>query len=341
MAATLTVVTEETMVARPIPVDEIAPGENDRTNFDVADLQSLADDIARRGLDQPITVRRMPTAWSGNRYQIVAGERRWRAHKLAGLPTILAFVRTMTDAEAADAMLAENMVRVDLTPLQEARAYQKRIDAGQTLQHIAKVAGKQRTCDVQARLNLLRLCPELCEALEHGVLSVGQAQVIADADFGSDPSDRRELQMVVFRHLREHPAPTLAWLRSHVAELEMKAQQLGMFGDDDFSADFTTLSDWQPPDEEPPLPGRDDPPAFDGMACDRLRAEAEFWDDAADRWRIRWGKPRHAEQCKLVADQLRRSAETVRGSDIAPLNALVGRLTAQGVPLAQILAAME
>lgn len=324
-----------TRTAKALPLSLIDPGTNDRTEFDPVKLQELADSIAARGLDQPVTVRPKP----GGRYQLAAGERRWRAHQLAGLPTILAFVRDLDDAEYADVMLAENTAREDLGPWDEARAYRKRVDDGQTIEHIATVAGRQPDF-IRKRLALLNLCPDLSDALQRGVLTVGYAQVIAEAEFGRDPADIRELQMTAFRHYRDHPAPTLNWFRSHVAELEMQAAQMGLFDGDFSGAEFSTLAEFKPP-EPPALPGQNDPPAFRGTATERLRAEAGWWREQGELWIRRMGKPQNARLCEAVADQLDRSAEAVRGTDLDAVNDLIGRLAEAGVDWSMLNAAME
>ena len=110
-------------VVERVPIDAIAPGDNDREDFDAAALQELADSIGQYGLAQPITVRPV----GRDRFQIVAGERRWRACRLLGWPTIPALVREMDDETASGVMLLENVQRAELNPIEEARAYARRM----------------------------------------------------------------------------------------------------------------------------------------------------------------------------------------------------------------------
>ena len=135
--------------------DLIIPGDNDRTVFDSTALQQLAESIRQDGLTQPITVRPVsfcpqcsrreiqPFACSCDtelqaRYEIVAGERRFRACSLLGMDEIPAIVRTLDDEQAAAIMLLENIQRVDINPIDEARAYQKRMQLGWSLAKLSE-----------------------------------------------------------------------------------------------------------------------------------------------------------------------------------------------------------
>jgi ParB family chromosome partitioning protein len=149
-----------------VRLDLIDPGPNDRTTFDADALTELAASIAEVGLLQPVTVRPV-----GNRYEIVAGERRWRAHRLLGAETIDALVRDLDDRQAADAMIVENLSRADLNPMEEAEAYRSRIDRfGMTVDELAATAGVDAT-RVRRRLELLNLVPEAMELLRAGQLN--------------------------------------------------------------------------------------------------------------------------------------------------------------------------
>lgn len=107
-----------------LPYAQVQPGQNDRTVFRPEELEALAASIQADGLIQPITVRPTP----GGRFEIVAGERRYRAIGLLGWETVPAIVRDLTDEQASTIMLLENVHRVDIDPVDEARAYQSRID---------------------------------------------------------------------------------------------------------------------------------------------------------------------------------------------------------------------
>lgn len=161
-----------------IPVDEIVTADNDRKKFDEKDLANLAESIREHGLAQPITVRRLLAG-----YELVAGERRWRAHKLLGKATIDAIVRDdMDDSSAASVMLAENTARVDLSPIEEARAYRSRMDRfGDSVEQVAVRAGVAPS-RVRWRLDLLRLAPDLQDMVDTGALKPGFAWELIELD---------------------------------------------------------------------------------------------------------------------------------------------------------------
>lgn len=151
---------------RALPLELIDPGPNDRKHFDETALGELAASIAERALLQPITVRPR-----GDRYEIVAGERRWRAHRLLGAKTVDALVRDLDDRDAADAMLVENLSRENLNPMDEADAYRSRIDRfGATVEGLARAAGVD-VSRVRRRLELLNLVPEAADLLRAGQLN--------------------------------------------------------------------------------------------------------------------------------------------------------------------------
>lgn len=148
-----------------IPTAKIVAGDNDRTQFDPAGLQALADSFQTIGLAQPITVR--PTA---DGYRIVAGERRFRASQLIGWTHIDAIVRDdLTDDAESGLMLAENVTRVDLDPVTEAAAYRKRLDDGWTIQQLSEATGISDGV-IRQRLRLLDLHPHVRSAVACGEL---------------------------------------------------------------------------------------------------------------------------------------------------------------------------
>lgn len=166
-----------------IPLGDIRPGDNDRKEFDDEELLSLSQSIAELGLGMAILVR--PTPDGPTPYQLVAGERRWRAHQLppcVHLTTIKAIINSdMTDQQASAMMLAENTGRVDLRHLEEARAYAKRAAEGLTVAEIARQAGVAEF-RVQWRLDLLSLCDEAQHAIEAGLLPPGPALELRKLD---------------------------------------------------------------------------------------------------------------------------------------------------------------
>jgi len=145
-----------------------------RKSFDENALAGLAASISTHGLLQPILVRPLPN----DRYQIIAGERRWRASKMAGLTEIPAIVLTQDEAETAEISLIENIQREDLNPLEEALAYRALIDNfGLTQEKLAERVGKSRPA-IANTLRLLDLPEELLPLLKDGTLSAGHARTL-------------------------------------------------------------------------------------------------------------------------------------------------------------------
>ncbi|MDR1464047.1 MAG: ParB/RepB/Spo0J family partition protein [Oscillospiraceae bacterium] len=145
-----------------------------RRHFDETALVELAKSVADHGILQPILVRPMP---SGS-YQIVAGERRWRAARAAGLAEIPAVIREMTDEEAMAAALIENLQREDLNPMEEAMGYRQLMDScGLTQEEAARRLGKSRPVVANA-LRLLKLPEPIAELVREGQLSAGHARAL-------------------------------------------------------------------------------------------------------------------------------------------------------------------
>lgn len=161
-----------------LPVSDIDPGDNDRIQFDEEALAQLAESIRRNGLAQPISVRPKE-----GRYEIVAGERRFRAiAEVLGWPTITAVVRDMDDRTASDVMLVENLARIDLDPVAEARSFQRRMDRFDIgTADIAATAGVSQK-RVTNRLKLLNLIPEAQHLVAVGQLKVGWTDVLSVLD---------------------------------------------------------------------------------------------------------------------------------------------------------------
>ncbi|MCL2742009.1 MAG: ParB/RepB/Spo0J family partition protein [Oscillospiraceae bacterium] len=144
-----------------------------RKSFDDGALGELRDSILEHGVVQPIIVRKVARG-----YEIVAGERRWRAAKLAGLATVPAIVREATHTQAMELALVENLQREDLNPMEEARAYETLAkDHGQTQEQIAKAVGRSRPAVANA-LRLLDLPPEAQGMLAAGAISPGHGRAI-------------------------------------------------------------------------------------------------------------------------------------------------------------------
>lgn len=161
--------------AQLLPLQKVEPNPlQPRKNFDPDELQALADSIAMHGVIQPLTVRQLPSGF----YQIIAGERRWRAARMAGLSEIPVVVIEADDKKAMELALIENLQRADLNPIEEAQGYQQLMtDYGMTQELAAERVGKSRPAVANA-LRLLSLCPAVLELVEQGRLSAGHARAL-------------------------------------------------------------------------------------------------------------------------------------------------------------------
>lgn len=158
-----------------LPLSRIEPRQDQpRDQFDEDRLQDLAASIARHGLIQPVIVRHLP---NGD-YQIIAGERRWRAARIAGLSEIPVRVLEADDRSVVELALVENLQREDLNPMEEARGYQKLIsDYSLTQEEAAAGVGKSRSAVTNA-LRLLNLSAPVADLVERGALSAGHARAL-------------------------------------------------------------------------------------------------------------------------------------------------------------------
>ena len=158
-----------------LPIYKVEPNpDQPRQDFDEEELQALADSITVHGIIQPLTVREMPNGY----YQIIAGERRWRAARMANLSDVPAVIIEADDKKAMELALIENLQRQDLNPLEEALGYQTLMNEyGLTQEEAAGRVGKSRPAVANA-LRLLGLCPEVQERVRKGELSAGHARAI-------------------------------------------------------------------------------------------------------------------------------------------------------------------
>src|SRR4051812_10446699 len=178
---------EATPELRRLPVELISPNPRQpRQSFDEEALLSLAGSLRERGLLQPVLVRPRP----GGTYELIAGERRWRAAQLAGLDTLPAVVQEHADAESLELALIENMAREDLNPVEEARACALLVDElGLTREDVGRRVGRSRVA-VSNLMRLLDLPDEILELLTEGRLSEGHGRALLTAP---DHADRRRL----------------------------------------------------------------------------------------------------------------------------------------------------
>lgn len=164
---------------RTLPVELVVPNPRQpRRAFDPDALQALADSIADRGMLQPVLVRPMP----GGRYELVAGERRWRATQLAGLGELPALVQERDDATTLQAALIENMARADLNPVEEARAISALVeDMGLTREAVGRMVGRSRVA-ISNLLRILDLPDETLDLIGEGRLTEGHGRAVLLAD---------------------------------------------------------------------------------------------------------------------------------------------------------------
>src|SRR6202165_191658 len=164
-----------TIGLREVPVGDIRPNPwQPRTHFDEQDLEELAQSIREHGVLQPVLVSQQPDG----SFQLITGERRWRAVQLAGMPTVPAMVKEATPQASLEMALVENIQRRDLNPLEEAHAFRQLIEEhGLTQERLAQRIGKSRVA-VTNTLRLLHLPDAVRQALANGVVSEGHARAI-------------------------------------------------------------------------------------------------------------------------------------------------------------------
>ena len=175
---------------RQLPLEFLQRGKyQPRIDFDEAALQELADSIKSQGVMQPIVVRSI----GADRYEIVAGERRWRASQLAALDTIPAIVRDISDETAIAMALIENIQRENLNPLEEARALKRlQTEFGLSQKEVATAVGKSRPV-IANLMRLLSLEREVSDMLEHGRINAGHGKVLLALDGGDQVRAARKV----------------------------------------------------------------------------------------------------------------------------------------------------
>ena len=158
-----------------LPISQVEScASQPRKNFDSEALSDLADSIRQHGIIQPLTVRRLQSGY----YQIIAGERRWRAARMAGLSEVPAVVIEADDRKAMELAMIENLQREDLNPMEEAEGYQVLMEQyGMTQEEAAQRVGKSRPAVANA-LRLLKLCPDVRKLVEEGAISGGHGRTL-------------------------------------------------------------------------------------------------------------------------------------------------------------------
>ena len=191
-----------------VPIEWIQPGKyQPRKVIEDEALQELASSIKAQGIMQPIVLRSI----SENKYEIIAGERRWRASQLAGLEKIPAIVREVNDESAIAMSLIENIQREDLNPMEEAIALQRLIkEFDLTHQQVAEAVGKSRTA-VTNFLRLINLSAEVSQMLAHGDIEMGHARALLSLDDEKQSQAAKEIAAKQL-NVRQAEALVKSWL---------------------------------------------------------------------------------------------------------------------------------
>ncbi len=208
LISTETVRTQGSSTINEIPVDQIEPNaDQPRSLFNEDALQELANSIREIGIIQPITLRQT----AENRFQIIAGERRWRASQIAGLKTVPAYIRTIKDENVMEMALVENIQREDLNSIEIALAYEHLLEqSGMTQEKVSERVGKSRTA-ITNYLRLLKLPAQVQMSLQKKEIDMGHARALLAID---SPS----MQLKLFREILKN-----GW---SVRKVEAMAQQL-------------------------------------------------------------------------------------------------------------------
>ena len=194
---------------RTLPIEQLEPGPyQPRHPIDPASLRELADSIRVRGILQPLLARPHPTA--SGRYQIIAGERRWRAAQAAGLHEVPALIRPLSDAEAMAAALVENLQRQDLNSIEEAEGYRRLMtEFAMTQESLGEAVGKSRS-HVANTMRLLNLPARVQIEVRNGALSAGHARALL-----SHPEPEKAALAVIARGLNVRQTEALAARRTN------------------------------------------------------------------------------------------------------------------------------
>jgi ParB family transcriptional regulator, chromosome partitioning protein len=217
----------------------IRPGDNDRTEFAPQELQELATNITVNGLAQPITIRPVEPDLAGTCYEIVCGERRFRAcTQLLGWDTVPVIIRPLSDLQASAIMLAENMARVDLDPISEGRSYHKRIvEHSLTPAEVAEMAGVP-VSRVKARIRTLEgLSDNAQQDYIYGLLNHQQALELCTID--------KDRQAALLWAMRRDNFSTDEWrtLLERIRVAQAEDNQRGLFDSDDWQL---IVEEWAP-----------------------------------------------------------------------------------------------
>ena len=202
-----------------ISIDDIYPNPNQpRTYFDEKALNDLAESIKSLGIIQPITLRK-----DGPKFEIISGERRYRASKIAGLETIPAYIRLVNDQELLEMALVENIQREDLDPIEVALTYQRLLDeVGMTQENLSQRVGKERST-ITNSVRLLKLSPDIQKGVRSGQISAGHGRAI----MGLDSEEKRQIlfDRIIKEQLNVRQSEQLEKKKKNAQDTEKVAKQ--------------------------------------------------------------------------------------------------------------------
>lgn len=209
--------TEKMVSTDTLPLSEIIPNKDQpRKTFDEKTLAELAESIKQHGVLQPLLVRPLP----GGGYQLVAGERRWRACRMAGVREVPVVVKELTDTETMEIAIIENLQREDLNPIEEAEGLQALVDkCGLTQEEVAASVGKSRPA-IANSLRLLRLPQEVRDMTREGRISAGHARALLSLD--SDAMIFEAAQNIISNNLTVRDVERLAKIKDKNATVSQK-----------------------------------------------------------------------------------------------------------------------
>lgn len=210
-----------------LSINEIIPNKDQpRKTFDEGALQELADSIIQHGVLQPLLVRPLPTGG----YQLVAGERRWRASRIAGLKEVPVVIKELSDIETMEIAIIENLQREDLNPIEEAEGLQALIDrCGFTQEDVAVSVGKSRPAIANA-LRLLKLPPEVRDMTRNGDISAGHARALLA--FDNDAMIYEISQNIVKNNLTVRDVERLSKTKENVNKVRSSSRRRDSFYDE-------------------------------------------------------------------------------------------------------------
>lgn len=218
---------ENTAAVNTLPINEIRPNKDQpRKTFDQAALEELADSIVQHGILQPLLVR--PLLDGG--YQLVAGERRWRASRIAGLKEVPVVIKELSDVETMEIAIIENLQREDLNPIEEAEGLQTLIDrCGFTQEDVAVSVGKSRPA-IANSLRLLKLPQDVRDMTRNGEISAGHARALLA--FDNDAMIYEAAQNVIKNNLTVRDVERLAKMSEKTVKSKSGSKRRDSFYDE-------------------------------------------------------------------------------------------------------------